>query len=309
MKKLALIGLNNSHPYVFGGVVNGGIREVFEANSPGWTHQLFPRSDWEGEFGEDYQFTCAWSRDQEFAGNVARAVKVERVAESLEKAAVECDGAFVLDMWGEYHLEQALPFLEQGKPVFVDKPLAAGIRDARAMLAKAGETGSVLCTCSSNRFVPELVNLKQELATRLGKPTIVTVCSPCWQDLARYAVHGIEIMMEVVSGRPVKSVRNIGTGTRKHLILLEFFDGTCGVIHSWEGHNYSVTVNAENGQSLVGISVNEGFRKMISAVLDSFESGVPVVDYNEAIEVVKVIEAATVSQMQDGIKVELESLF
>ncbi|MEA2063452.1 MAG: Gfo/Idh/MocA family oxidoreductase [Gemmatimonadota bacterium] len=300
MKKLALVGLNNSHPYVFGGIVNGGVRKIFESNSPQWTHPLFPETDWEGDFGDKWRFTHAWSRDRAFAEAVAGAVKVETVTASLAEAANETGAAFVLDMWGEYHREHALPFLEQGKSVFVDKPLAESVSDARAMVEAARSSGAVLSTCSSLRFSPSLIELKQKISSTLGDPEIVTVCCPCYQDLARYAVHGIEIMMHVVSGSPVARVRNIGTGTRRHLMLLEFASGACGVIHSWEGHAYSVTVQAPGGQEVVAVDVEASLRPMVAAVLDSFESGQPVVGYEEAVEVVGIIEAGVASRAGSG---------
>jgi len=305
VKELALVGLNNSHPFLFGGLVNGGRREKFVANSPGWTHSLFPERDWEGAYIEHWRFTRAWARDPRFAGAVAEAVLVDKVCDTLEEAAESTQGAFVCDMWGEYHKEQAMAFLQKGKPVFVDKPLAESVADAEAMIRAAKDNGTVLSTCSSLRFDPRLRKLKSRIGKELGKPSIVTVCCPCYQDIARYSVHGIEILMEVTGGARVGRVRNIGTGTRRHLILVEFIDGCCGVIHSWENHAYSVTFTGERGQDVAVLGAMESFKLMVEAVLDSFVTNLPVVDYDEALEVVKVIEAGTRSRAADGAPVDL----
>ncbi len=297
-KSLALVGLNNSHPYVFSGLVNGGLRNVFTTNSPGWTHRLFPERDWEGQLGDNWRFTEAWARDMQFARRVAEATRVGRMAESLEQAAQSTDGAFVCDMWGDYHREQALPFLLRGKPVFVDKPLAETLADAEAMIEAAQAGRTVLSTCSAMRFDPALQELKKRLS---GKPPrIVTVCCPCYQDLARYAVHGIEIMLEFMAGMRVRSVRNIGPSHRRHLLLLEFTDGACGVIHSWEDHAYSLTATGDSGQDAVRLAVEDNHARMVAAVLASFERGEPVRPYEEALEVVRVIEAGVASQLAGG---------
>ena len=305
MKELALVGLNNSHPFVFGGVVNGGRREKFVDNSPGWTHSLFPDHDWEGAYTDRWRFTRAWARDPRFAESVAEAVLVDKVCDTLEEAAESTHGAFVCDMWGEYHKEQALAFLQRGKPVFVDKPLAESAADAEAMISAARDNGTTLSTCSSLRFDPQLRKLKRKIKEELGKPSIVTVCCPCYQDLARYSVHGIEILMEIAGGVAVGRVRDIGTGTRRHLILVEFTDGCCGVIHSWENHAYSVTLTGENGQEVGVLGVMDTFKPMVEAVLDSFTANLPVVQYDEALEVVKVIEAGVKSRAADGAPVTL----
>ena len=305
MKELALIGLNNSHPFLFGGMVNGGRREKFVANSPAWTHSLFPDRDWEGAFPDKWRFTRAWARDPRFAAAVAEAVLVDKVCDTLEEAAESTCGAFVCDMWGEYHREQALAFLNRGKPVFVDKPLAESVADAEAMISAAQDNGVALSTCSSLRFDPQLRKLKGKIEGELGRPFIVTVCCPCYQDLARYSVHGIEILMELTGGAEVGRVRNIGTGTRRHLILVEFTDGSCGVIHSWENHAYSVTLTGANGQEVIALGAMDSFRPMMEAVLNSFTTNLPVVNYDEVLEVVKVIEAGVKSRAADGAPVDL----
>jgi predicted dehydrogenase len=306
LQKLALVGLNNSHPYVFAGYVNGGDRDVFLRNSPAWTHPLFPDKDWEPMVGEgEWTFGTAWSRNREFAREVMEAVRVPDLADTLEEAAENCEGAFVCDMWGEYHKQQALPFLERGKPVFVDKPLAESTADAMAMVQAAQANGTVISSCSAMRYDKGLMELVEELEGSLGRPRIVTVCSPCYQDLARYSVHGIEIMSAVVNRQPVLRVRNVGQSTRKHLLLLDFADGTCGVIHSWENHAYSVTVTADNGQRAVLLEDQDCHLTMMEAALESFTSGNPVVDYGNALEVVRIIEAGNVSRLQGGEVVEL----
>ncbi len=306
MRELALVGLNNSHPYVFGGYLNGGQREIFEKNSPAWTHPLFPTQDWESMVGQgEWNFSTAWSRNQQFARQVMAAVKVPHQSQSLAEAAERSEGAFVCDMWGEYHREQALPFLEQGKPVFVDKPLAESVADARAMVLAAQKSGTVLSTCSAMRYDEALMELVAELQNGLGRPRIVTVCCPCYQDLARYSVHGIEIMLEVIRQPPVIRVRNISQGVRRHLLLLDFADGATGVIHSWENHAYSVTVTAESGQRVVFLDDQQSHKRMLEAVLKSFERRKPVVDYGSVLEVVRVIEAGNESRMRGGAAVEL----
>jgi predicted dehydrogenase len=304
VKKLALVGLNNSHPFILSGVVNGGNRAAFVRNSPQWTHRLFPDRDWEGMLGENWRFTRAWARDPKFAAAVAEATNVEKVAGSLGEAASETEGAFVCDMWGEYHRGQALAFLEQGKSVFVDKPIAESVTDARAMIEAAEAHGAVLSHCSSTRFDKALLGLKKAIAERLGHPAIVTVCAPCYQDLARYAVHGIEILSSVMGGAKVERLRNIGNGQRRHLMLLDFADGACGVIHAWEGHAYTVTVTAPGGQEVVSLG-SDSYVPMIEAVLGSFMTGTPVVPYEEVMQVVRIIEAASLSRQRDGAPVEL----
>jgi hypothetical protein len=120
-------------------------------------------------------------------------------------------------------------------------------------------------------------------------------------------VHGIELLTHVTFPNTVVRLRNIGTSQRRHLLLLEFADGACGVIHAWEEHGYSLTVTADSGQEIVTFPSTDSFKPMVAAVLESFESGVPVVPYREALEVVKIIQAGVASRLAGGKAVEMDS--
>ncbi|MFH1068721.1 MAG: Gfo/Idh/MocA family oxidoreductase [Candidatus Glassbacteria bacterium] len=301
MRKLALVGVNNSHPYLFAGYVNGGNRAKFVANCPAWAHYLFPEHDWAGEYGKDWHFSTIWSRNVPFARRVQEAVLVDKLVDTIEEATDSTEGAFVCDMWGDYHREQALPFLERGKPVFVDKPLSETVADARAMIEAARNGGTSLSTCSALRFDPALVELKAKMAAAGEKPSIVTVSGPCYQDLARYSVHSIEVMVEVTDSLPVAVLRNISRGIRRHLLLLEFENGACGVIHSWENHTYSVAVTTDRDHRYaMQLGQRDSTGIMMGRVLEAFAANRPLVTYESALEVIRIIEAGKQSAAAGG---------
>src|SRR5688572_9815501 len=52
------------------------------------------------------------------------------------------------------HTEIALPFLDAGVGVLVEKPLAAGLEEADRLLAAAAARGAVLATGHTERFNP-----------------------------------------------------------------------------------------------------------------------------------------------------------
>jgi hypothetical protein len=69
-----------------------------------------------------------------------------------------------------------------------------------------------------------------------------------------------------------------------------------------------VTVTAEHGQRAIFLRDPDSHKTMMDAVLESFASGKPVVDYGNAIEVVRVIEAGNRSRERGGAAVELSEL-
>ena len=56
----------------------------------------------------------------------------------------------------ERHLEVALPFLEAGVPVLVEKPMARSLEEADRMIAAAARAGVVLAVGQTERFNPAL---------------------------------------------------------------------------------------------------------------------------------------------------------
>ncbi len=64
--------------------------------------------------------------------------EIETVLYSPADLVPIVDAALMLGRDGSRHVEQAMPFLEAGKPCFVDKPFAHDLDDARAMV-DAGE--------------------------------------------------------------------------------------------------------------------------------------------------------------------------
>ncbi|HVW56667.1 MAG TPA: Gfo/Idh/MocA family oxidoreductase [Rhizobiaceae bacterium] len=65
------------------------------------------------------------------------------------------------------HVEQAVPALQAGKPVLVEKPLATTVREAEAMAATAAESGVLLMEGLWTRFLPAVDAVRAMLAERV----------------------------------------------------------------------------------------------------------------------------------------------
>lgn len=81
------------------------------------------------------------------------------------------------------HTEPALAALEHGKAVFVEKPLAVELSDARAMLAKATESGSTLMVGHIMRMMPGVRRAADTVrAGDLGEVTAIETARSRWID-------------------------------------------------------------------------------------------------------------------------------
>lgn len=112
------------------------------------------------------------------------------------------DAAIITTRDARHHARQAIPLLQAGLPLLVDKPLAASAEDAVAILA-AAQRGSALVTSSSAlRWHPVL----RDLADRqTSAPRAVVATGPAdpaspYAGLAFYGIHPVEMALALAPG-------------------------------------------------------------------------------------------------------------
>jgi predicted dehydrogenase len=86
------------------------------------------------------------------ADEIAAATKSRAVYDALE--VLNGVDAVTIAVPTELHRDIALPFLQAGVPVLVEKPMARSLKDADDMLAAAGTAGVVLGVGHTERFNP-----------------------------------------------------------------------------------------------------------------------------------------------------------
>lgn len=121
------------------------------------------------------------------------------------------DAAIISTRDGGRHAEQALPLLKAGMPVLVDKPLAASVADARAMIEAAEQHNALLLSSSALRSVPEMADLRQVDSAERGRTAAVNVIGPADPDseysgLSFYGIHEIETALEICGNGPFGEV-------------------------------------------------------------------------------------------------------
>lgn len=85
---------------------------------------------------------------------------VEIVA-SIEEMLEQADVVLLETNDGRPHLEQALPVLKAGKPMFIDKPVAASLSDALAIFEAAKKYNVPVFSSSSLRYMQNAQEIRQ----------------------------------------------------------------------------------------------------------------------------------------------------
>ena len=215
--RLGMIGFNdgNGHPFSFSAILNGYDDAAMRA--AGWAVIAdYLVNEQRSSFATlDARVVCAWGPKPSVTLQLQRACYVDRVLERPEEMVGDVDAVLIArDDW-ECHEPLAMPFLAEGMPVFVDKPLSldpAQIRRLRPHL----ESGR-LCSWSGLRFSREL------RSARLAENdhAVVAYAAASWD---RYAIHVIEPALSIMRGTP--RVATHVAGKRPEAVSFECDDGT-----------------------------------------------------------------------------------
>lgn len=141
------------------------------------------------------------ARNQELAA--AAGAEAPRLVDDPAELTGAVDAVLVTTRDGRGHRAEAIPFIEAGLPVFVDKPLAGSADDAAAIVRAAQEHGVPLSSGSALRYVPAVEELA---APGLPLPQLITVSGPAnaagqYGGLYFYGIHLVEAARRL-SGDP-----------------------------------------------------------------------------------------------------------
>ncbi|TCC50701.1 hypothetical protein E0H75_10980 [Kribbella capetownensis] len=130
--------------------------------------------------------------------------QLERLVDAPTDLLGLVDAVIITDRHGGLHRDHAVPFLAEGLPVFVDKPLACSEADARAIVAAAREHDALLTSSSAVRWVPDTDALAEQ-AVSLGAPQTVITTGPAdpgseYGGIYFYGIHPVDVALRLAPG-------------------------------------------------------------------------------------------------------------
>jgi predicted dehydrogenase len=163
----------------------------------------------ERRFGE-HRVTVLAGGDSERNRTLAAAGSIEHLVDEAADLVGRVDAAIICSRDGNKHAAQALPLLQAGCPVFVDKPLACDLTAARGILTAAHDSGVPVTSFSSLRLVPETVGFANRLAAG-SPPEVLYVGGPADQTseyggMFYYGIHVVELALALAPARPIEAV-------------------------------------------------------------------------------------------------------
>ena len=294
MLRIGMIGLDTSHAKAFTALLNNP-----ENGHNGRVVAAVPQSspDIESSHTRIDGYTKTLSEDFGV-----------KMYDSIEAMLPHVDAVMVESVDGRPHLRQAKPCIEAGKPTFIDKPMAASLKDVIEMFELSKKHGTPIWSASNLRFHEGVVRAAN---ADIGDLTVAISIGPASLeehhiDLAWYGIHPVEALYTVM-GTGCQSV------TRTHT------EGNDLVTGLWAGGKIGTVVGNRTGKGGYGLkvigtkgSVDEkaggAYPEIVAAVMKFFETGKPPVSPETTIELFAFMEAADESKRRGGAPVKISEV-
>ena len=243
------------------------------------------------------------SRVDQYAEEVRAKWGVEIVPD-IASLLSKVDAILLTSVDGRVHLEQARPVIAAHKPLFIDKPLASTVEDARKIARLAKEAGVPWFSSSSLRFGEMGATMKFADAT--GAMT--------WGpgpfephhalDLTWYAIHPVELLYTLM-GPGCESVTRTSSDTAD-VIVGKWKDGRLGTARAIRPYSEYGAVVYRAKEIVEAKPQSAGsYRPLVLEIVKFFQTGKPPVSNEETLEIFAFMDAAQRSKEQGGKPVAL----
>ena len=296
--KLGIIGLDTSHATAFIKSINDNEKK----------DKAF----------ENFRIVAAYPYGSKTIESSAR--RIPEYTETAKKSGVEIVGSisellekvdyvFLETNDGRLHLDQAIEVFKSGKPVFIDKPIAASLADGIAIYKLADIFKIPLFSASSLRYNPETEAVR---SGDYGKVLAADCYSPATRESTHseffwYGIHGVEILYAVM-GTGCATVQ-CTTAENQDVAVGVWEDGRIGTFRgTLKGvHDYGGTAFCEKKN--VPAAKYDGYDDLLKEVLKFFVTKTPPVSAKETLEIYTFMEATSVSKKNGGKLVKLIDIY
>ncbi len=228
-----------------------------------------------------------------------------KMMDSIEAMLAEVDAVMIESVDGRKHLAQVEPALRAGKPVFIDKPLAASMEDAVAIMKLSQETGTPVWSCSNLRYHP---GVAKAAAADVGEVAAVVSYGPAslepnHMDLAWYGIHAVESLFTVM-GPGCESVSRVHTDGID-VVTGVWKDGRVGTVLGLRAAKAVYGVKVFGSKGMVEETLGAGYPELMEAIVKFFQTKVVPVSPEETLEIFAFMAAADESKAKNGAAVKL----
>jgi hypothetical protein len=284
MLRIGIVGLSegNGHPYSWSAIFNGFDKTKdcpFEVIPEYLGKQSFPK-DFLSDLGK---VTHIYTQDRKISEKVAEFACIDNIVDRPEEMINNIDVVLLARDDAENHYEMAKVFIENGIPIFIDKPLAYNIKEAEKIYSI--NENSLIYTCSSIRFAKEFSEKILE-GTNFVNATVMK----SWE---RYGIHIIEPVVSMFPNRgkliSVKKI-NLSVGVKIRVVKWENLQATFTSTGKIKSPISIDVMNINTSKNLLFKDTFYAFRESLRNFIKVTKNKKLNISKNETLEIIEIIE-------------------
>jgi hypothetical protein len=284
MLRIGIVGLSegNGHPYSWSAIFNGFDRTKecpFEVIPEYLGKQSFPK-DFLSDLGK---VTHIYTQDRKISEKVAEFASIDNIVNRPQEMINNIDVVLLARDDAENHYEMAKVFIENGIPIFIDKPLAYNIKEAEKIYSI--NENSLIYTCSSIRFAKEFSEKILE-----GTNYVNATVMKSWE---RYGIHIIEPVVSMFPNRgkliSVKKI-NLSVGVKIRVVKWENLQATFTSTGKIKSPISIDVMNINTSKNLLFKDTFYAFRESLRNFIKVTKNKKLNISKNETLEIIEIIE-------------------
>lgn len=227
------------------------------------------------------------------------------IVDSIQDLLPKVDAVLLETNDGRLHLAQALEVFPSGKPVFIDKPIAASLEDAVRIFNAAARSRVPVFSASSLRFAAGAQKARNGALGRVVGADAYSPATlePTHPDLFWYGVHGVELLFAAM-GTGVEEVVRMHTADTD-LVVGRWADGRIGTFRGIRAGQRDYGGTAFGAQGIAPLGPYDGYRPLLVEITRFFRTKVAPVSADETLEIFAFMEAADESKRRGGVPVRV----
>jgi hypothetical protein len=221
------------------------------------------------------------------------------IVDTIAELCTRVDGVLLTSVDGRLHLAQARDIIAGRKPLFIDKPLASTLEDAREIARLAKEARVPWFSTSSLRYAVAELKAPEMTGVDVWGPGPLEEHHQL--DLSWYAIHEAEILYTLL-GMGCEEVTRVSSSDAD-VVSCRWKDGRIGTMRALRPYaDYGVVVfkKEAKGQKSQFSVPPSSYTPLIRQLVTFFQSGVPPVSNDETLELFAFLDAAQRSKEAGG---------
>jgi len=278
MYKLGVIGTENSHALAFSKIIN--------QPNPITGKRLYP----------DVKVIASYGPDLASAQAIVDEAGADFVAASPEDFHGKVDAMLVTNRKGSLHKQYALPFIEMGLPMFIDKPFTSCPKEASELIAAAKKSGSKIAAGSACKLAYDVSILQKDVRQLRSGNKFVSASINFAADTSSeydgfyfYSPHLVEMSLKIF-GYGLKSV--IATeSNNSRLCIWRYEDFDVSLHFTKDAPASSAIIYAKSGNIMRNIDISMAYDIGVQQFVHMLRTGEMPETYEEIIRPVEIIAA------------------